>query len=130
MEKRNAEAAIAVFTRAENAPTGLPFLSNGGKAIVVFDRKELDVAALKVATLWARWVVRRKLGEFVECDLNVEAVAGLLDQARRALKYHAPVKGCNSTARKTIDEADRDVNSLVVEIEDLIERLSGAIDGE
>jgi hypothetical protein len=38
LQNRTARAAIAVFSRAENAPTSVPFFANGDKATVVRDR--------------------------------------------------------------------------------------------
>jgi hypothetical protein len=129
MENRDAEAAIAVFSCAENAPTSVPFFANGDKAIVVFDPDELDTTALRLATMWARWVVPRKLADD-ERELDVDAVAELVDEASRALSQHATIKCCHTVARKKIDEAGRHVDDLVGEIEDVLERLRAEIDGE
>lgn len=129
MENRNAEAAIAVFSCSENAPTSVPFVANGDKAIVVFDPDELDTTALRLATMWARWVVRRKLADD-EGELDLDAVAELIDEASRALSRRATIKGCHTAARKKIDEAGRHVDDLVGEIEDVLERLRAEIDCE
>lgn len=129
MVNRNATAAIAVFGRAANAPTSVPFFSNGDKAIVVLDQDEPDITALRLATMWARWIVRRKLAED-ERELNVDEVAGLIDEAARALKRHATIRGCHSTARRKIEEASRHVDDLVADVEDVIERLRRAIDDD
>ena len=77
---------------------------NGDKAIVVLDPDELDTTALRLATMWARWVLRRKLADD-ERELDVDAVAELVDEASRALSQHATIKGCHTVARKKIDEA-------------------------
>ena len=61
LENRDALAAIAVFTTQEQAPTSVPFHYAGNKAIVVLDKEGLDDAALRLAYMWARWVVRRDL---------------------------------------------------------------------
>lgn len=128
MENRDAEAAIAVFSGAHIAPTSVPFFANGDKAIVVLDDEELDTTALRLATMWARWVVRRKLAED-EGELDVDAVTELVDEASRALSSHATIKGCHTVARKKIDEAGRHVDDLVGEVEDVLERLRAEIDG-
>lgn len=129
MENRDAEAAIAVFSCAENAPTSVPFFANGDKAIVVFDPDELDTTALRLATMWARWVVRRKLADD-DREFDVDAVADLIDEASRALTQHATIKGCHTAARRKIDEAGRHVDDLVGEIEGVLERLRTEIEGE
>ena len=95
---------------------------NGDKAIVVLDPDELDTTALRLATMWARSVLRRKLADD-ERELDVDAVAELVDEASRALSQHATIKGCHAVARKKIDEAGRHVDDLVGEIEDVLERL-------
>jgi hypothetical protein len=127
MENRNAKAAIAVFSQAANAPTSVPFFSNGDKAIVVLDHEHRDIAALRLATMWARWTVRRKLGEDGR-ELNVDMVAELMEEACRALQRHATIKGCHSVARRKIEEAGRHVDDLCSDVENVIERLRCAID--
>ena len=56
---RDALAAVAVFSRPEHAPSGTAFMYNGNRAIVVLDKDDLADAALRLALMWARWVVRR-----------------------------------------------------------------------
>jgi hypothetical protein len=47
-------AATRAFSRAENAPTSVPFLADGDKAIVMLhDDDELDTTAPRLATRWA-----------------------------------------------------------------------------
>lgn len=126
MENRGATAAIAVFSRALNAPTRVPFFATGNKAIVVFDEDERDSGPLRLATMWARWIVRRKLTED-ERELNVTEVAELVEEAGRALQRHATIKTCHSIARKKIEEASRHVHELVDDVEQAMERLRRAI---
>lgn len=127
MANRGAGAGIAVFSSAETAPTSAPFFANGDKAIVVLDREELDPTALRLATMWARWVARRKLAHD-ERELDVDAVVELVDEASRALNQHATIRGCHTVARKKIDEAGRHVDDLVGEIEAVLDRLRAEIE--
>jgi hypothetical protein len=113
-------AAVAVFSRDELCPTGVPF-SQGNKAIVVLDTEELDTGALQVAILWARWVVRRELCE-EDQELDAEAIEVLVDEAARALNRHATIKRCHSTAQKKIAGAVGEVDGLVSEVSDVLER--------
>jgi hypothetical protein len=86
MENRDAEAAIAVFSCAESAPTSVPFFANGDKAIVdVLDREELDTTPPRPATMWARWVVRRKLADD-ERELDVESTSSPSSSTRRVAR--------------------------------------------
>ena len=82
----------------------MPFSYQGNKTIVVLDKEELDTGALQVATLWARWVVRRELCE-EDQEFDTEAIEVLVDEAARALNRHATIKRCHSTAQKKIAEA-------------------------
>ena len=74
LENREALAAIAVFTTQEQAPTSVPFHYAGNKAIVVLDKEGLDDAALRLAYMWARWVVRRDLCGAPADELDLERV--------------------------------------------------------
>jgi hypothetical protein len=122
LANRGALAAIAVFGREGQCPTGVPFSYQGNKAIVVLDKDELDTGALQVAALWARWVVRRQLCED-EAEFDVDAIEVLVGDAARALKRHATIKRCHSTAQKKIAEAAGEVEGLVSEVDEALERL-------
>ena len=127
MENRHASAAVAVFSRAKNSPAHVPFFSNGDKAIVVFDRDDADLGALRLATMWARWTVRRKLAE-EGGEIDVEEINRLIDQAARALSQHSTVKGCHTSAKRKIDEAGRHVDALVEEVDATLGQVRAALD--
>ena len=63
LANRDALAAIAVFRSQEQAPTSVPFQYNDDKAIVVLDPDDGDESALRLAYMWARWTVRRRLAD-------------------------------------------------------------------
>jgi hypothetical protein len=122
MRNRDAEVAIAVFSSQANAPTTVPFSYNGDKAIVVFDKHDADPAALRLATMWARWTARRKLADG-EREVDVEAIETLLDEAGQALTRHTTIKRCHSVAAKKIDEATSQVSQLIGDVHAVLDRL-------
>ena len=128
MENRDAEAAIAVFSSAENAPTSVPFFANGDKAIVVLDPEELDTTALRLATMWARWWSAASSPTTSASSTSTPSPSSSTRRARAEPARHD--QGLSHRRRKKIDEAGRHVHELVAEIEDVLERLRAEIDGE
>lgn len=126
MENRDALAGIAVFSSQANAPTSAPFHYVGNRAVVVLDKDELDERPLKLALLWARWVVRRQLGE-ASVDLDLGRVEELIDEGRGALKRVAVIRRCLSTGKKQVDEAIGHVSELANDIERVFDRLKAEI---
>ena len=122
MENRVAGAAIAVFSSQAKAPSAVPFSYIGDSAIVVLDKEDPDLSALRLATMWARWVVRRKLGD-EEREIDPEAIEGLVDQASKGLAHKARIKRHHTAARKSIDKAAEEVLELVGEVDQALEQL-------
>lgn len=122
MENRDAGAGIAVFSNQDNAPSSVPFSYKGDCAIVVLDKDERDPSALRLATMWARWVVRRKLGE-EEREVDTEAIEELVEQASKGLAHQARIKRYHTAARKSIDKAGEEVSALVGEVDEALEAL-------
>jgi hypothetical protein len=122
MANRDAHAGIAVFSREDHAPMPTSFSYSGSKAIVVLDKDDLDSSALRLGLMWARWMVRRQLAGD-QHELDTEAIQRLIEDAARALKRHTTIKRCHSTASKKIDEAASQVEDLVGEVDDALERL-------
>jgi hypothetical protein len=129
MENRDTEVAIAVFSCTEHAPTHLPFSHNGNKAVVVLDKDELDTCGLRLALMWARWMVQRSVAED-SSGVDIVAIQQLVDDAARALNRHATIKRCHSTAAKKISEAVGQVDDLVREVDEALERVRGELDKE
>jgi hypothetical protein len=129
MANRDAHAAIAVFSREDHAPMPTSFSYTGNKAIVILDKDDLDASALRLGLMWGRWVVRRQLAGD-EHELDAEAIERLIDDAARALKRHTTIKRCHSTATKKIEEAASQVEDLVCEVEEALERLRTQLQGD
>jgi hypothetical protein len=121
LENRQALAAIAVFSGQDTAPTRVPFQYWDNKAIVALDDGEGTDAALRLAYIWARWVVRRQLTGVEADDLDAERVSSALDGARRSLERLSNVRRAHTNAVKNIEQAGDQVGLLVDELNEAIE---------
>jgi hypothetical protein len=122
MENREADAGILVFSRQDLAPTQGPFQPFGDKAIVVLDKDEGDLSALRLACCWARWVVQRKLSS-VEDAVDIDRVEALIEDGRRALTRISNVRRAHSAARNKIQEAAGQVDGLGSELDEIFSQL-------
>jgi hypothetical protein len=113
IENRDAFAAIAVFCTQEQAPTSVPFHYAGNKAIVVLDDEGIDDSALRLAYMWARWVVRRDLCGGPADDLDLERIGTLIDDAARAVDRCTQIRKYHTQARNGIDKAGAELDALV-----------------
>jgi len=123
MDNHDARAAIAVFSRAEHAPSPLPFSWSGNRAILVYDKEAPDDSALQLAYAWARWVCRRDLttdGAAIDA-VRVEAA---FTRARQALARQQSARSCFTSAIKKIDEGASHVADLVDELRVALAQLS------
>jgi hypothetical protein len=127
LANRDALAAIAVFRSQEQAPTSVPFQYNDDKAIAVLDPDDGDDSALRLAYMWARWTVRRRLAVGEQPGLDLERIAGLLEDACRALERHTAIKRFHTQARKSIDQAGEQVNDMVGEVHDTLDDLEAEL---
>jgi len=122
ISNRGALAGIAVFSKQANAPTAAPFHYLGNRAIVVLDKTETDDKALKLALLWARWVVRRQLNEQVEGSTSTGSRLSST-RAEPLSSGSAPSVGA-SQRKKQIEDAAINVNGLFDEIEGVLDALT------
>jgi hypothetical protein len=113
IENRDAYAAIAVFGSQEQAPTSVPFHYAGNKAVVVLDQEGLDDSALRLAYMWARWVVRRELCGAPADDVDFERIGILIDDASRAIDRCTQIRKYHTQARNGIDKAGAELDALV-----------------
>ena len=127
LTNRDALAAIAVFRSQEQAPTSVPFQYNDDKAIVVLDPDDGDESALRLAYMWARWTVRRRLSTCEQQGLDLERISGLLEDACRSLERHTAIKRFHTQARKSIDQAGEQVRDMVGEVHDALDELDGEL---
>ncbi len=123
-ENRDALAAVAVFSSQDEAPTSVPFSYSGDKAIVVYDPEECDDSALRLAYMWARWVVRRELAGTAAEDVDVERIGTLIDDALRAVERVTAIKRGHTQAKKSIDQAGEQVALLAAEVRDALDAVA------
>jgi hypothetical protein len=116
MRNRDALAGVMVFSSAANAPIAADFQDFGDRAIVVLDKEDGDDRALRLACMWARWVVRRALAG-AAADVDVDQLALLVGRARRALEARATVRRYHTQAKNAIDESARQVDAMVAELD-------------
>jgi len=124
LDNRDALAAIAVFATQEQAPTSVAFQYSGTKAIVVLDPEGLDDSALRLAYMWARWVVRRELCGAPADELDLERVGTLLDDAARAIDRCTQIRKYHTQARNGIDKAAAELDALVDEVRESLDAIS------
>ena len=124
LENRDALAAIAVFTTQEQAPTSVPFHYSGNKAIAVLDKEGSDDGALRLAYMWARWVVRRELCGTPADELDIERVGALIDDAARGIERCTTIRKYHTQARKGIDQASAELDSMVDEVRESLDAIA------
>lgn len=127
LQNRGALAAIATFTTQEQAPTAAPFHYSDTKAIVVFDQDGADDTALRLAYMWARWVVRRQLAGTSGADLELARISSLIEDARRALDRVTNIKRFHSQAKRSIELAADQVKGLANEVDQALEALKAEL---
>jgi hypothetical protein len=128
MRNREALAAIAVFDSQANAPTAVPFHYIDDTAIVVLDDEGTDDGALRLAYMWARWTVRRKLTNDTGETIDHERVRALIEQARRSIERVSTVRRCHSRATNAIAEARTETDLLADEVRDVLADLEAELD--
>ena len=110
-----AVCALAVFSRQDLAPTTMPFVWWGNRAILVYDKDDPDSAALQLAYCWARWVTRRELSGRTEV-FDASRAEAALQRARQALAKQQAARACFTMATNKISEGTRHVDGLVEEV--------------
>lgn len=120
LANRAAIAAIAVFDDQAKAPAAVPFQYSDNKAIVVLDD---DSSALRLAYMWARWVVRRESQGEATDSLDYGRIADLVECGRRAIERRTTIKRTHTQARKAIEQAASQVEALIGEIESTLTNL-------
>jgi hypothetical protein len=122
MRNRNADSAVMVFAGGDACPSTEPFQPFDHKAIVVLDKDELDVSALRLACLWARWTARRKESEGSD-SIDPARIQMLIDSARLSLKAATAIRGDHTKARTAIDHATQHLDGLVNDLKGTLAQL-------
>ncbi|MDT0264338.1 hypothetical protein [Jatrophihabitans lederbergiae] len=125
-ENRDAYAAIAVFSGADNCPVPAPFAVFNDRAIVVYDKGDADPTALRLACAWARWIVQRE-SRLDHDGIDLDVVGRLIDEARRSLERVSTIRRAHSAAAKKIGEASGQVAELSAELTSVLNRIEQAL---
>lgn len=125
-DNREAHAAIAVFSRPDNAPVPSPFSVFNDRAIVVYDKDDPDPTALRLACAWARWIVQRETRPTND-GVDLELIGRMIDDARRALDRVSSIKRAHTAAAKKIGEATSQATKLYAEAVDALDRVERAL---
>ena len=126
LENRAAGAAIALFDSQAKAPTTTPFSYSNNRAIIVLD-KDGDISPMRLAYMWARWVVRRDSALLATDSLDMERIGVLVSYAQRAIERHTTIKRGHAQAKKGIDQAASQVAALVGEVQSALSDLEAEL---
>lgn len=126
MTNRDAQAGVMVFSSQEVAPGTEPFRWFDRRAIVVLDKDEVDPNALRLAYLWGRWVVTREASSTIG-EVDVDRLLTVIEDAARTLKTASTVRGSHTQARKAIDQAGRQFDALLADVQASLDELESAL---
>ena len=119
-----------MFSNQEQAPTAVPFHYSDNKAIVVLDRDGEDDNALRLAYMWARWVVRRTLAGTDEAEFDLARISRLIEDAQRSIDRATTIRRYHSTAIRQIELAGGELDSLAEETDRALEQIREALAAE
>lgn len=123
---RDAQAAIAVFSLPDHCPVPDPFTIFDNRAIVVYDKNSPDPSVLRLACMWARWVVQRE-AQPGDHQVDIDDVRALLEDGRRILGRRANIRRAHSFAAKKIQEASEQVDEMHDGFSEVIEKIEQAL---
>jgi hypothetical protein len=127
MENRDASVGIAVFGNYDIAPIKVPFVAYGEKAVLVIDKEDPDESSVQLAYMWARWVARRRLGEY-NATIDIDKIETLILDTIRALEHASQVRKGHTMAKKGIEEAGQYLDTMTREIKSAMDELRGEIE--
>lgn len=119
---RDAQAGVMVFSSQELAPGAEPFQWFDRRAIVVLDKDVLDPHALRLAHLWARWMVTRDASTAGD-EVDIDRLLSVIESASRGLRTASSIRGSHTQAKKAIDQAGRQLDTLVADTQAALDEL-------
>jgi hypothetical protein len=123
---RDAQAGVMVFSSQKLAPGAEPFQWFDRRAIVVLDKDVLDPHALRLAYLWARWVATRDAST-APAEVDADRLLAVIESASRGLKTASAVRGSHTQAKKAIDQAGRQLDTLLADVQAALDELQSAL---
>gem|GEM_PF-4806250 len=107
----------------------MPFSYNDDKAIVVYDPDDGDNSRCGSRTCGHAGPYAGSSRRRNRKGIDLERVAGLLEDASRALERAAAIKRFHTQAQKNIEQASDQVRDLVSEVRDALDRLETELQG-
>jgi hypothetical protein len=126
ISNREAAAGIAVFARTEQCPGDGPFGYYGNRAFVVFDPRDRNDLAVRLAIAWARWLARRQLAADAEV-VDLDRIGSLIEEARQALRVRSTIDRALTTSANKITEAKSHLATLVGSVEAALVGIEGEV---
>ena len=127
MKNRQAQAGVLVFSSQENAPTAVAFSHFENRAIVVLDKDEGDLGALRLGCMWARWIVQRQAGPAAD-GIDARRIEALIDDAARSLKRVTTIRRAHTAAKNQIDAAGSELGTLEQELKSVLDELAAQLE--
>lgn len=125
LANREAQAAVAVFDEAANAPTRVPFTHFDNKAIVVLDDGP-DERLLELAYLWARFQARKSAAG-PDDGLDPVRVGEAIADIQRAIQKASVIRRDLSSAGNGLRQAGEHLDAMDLDITDALARLKAML---
>jgi hypothetical protein len=126
LANREAQAAIAVFDTAANAPTCVPFTHFDNKAIVVLGDAP-DERLIELAYIWGR-IQARQTGGSPGDGLDPVRVGEAIADIQRSLQKASVIRRSLSTAGNGLRQATEHLDAMDLEIVDALARLRAMLE--
>jgi len=119
---REAAAAIMVFAQQDQCPVPEPFTVFDELALLVLDKSEPNLAALRLACAWARIQVLADSGRAIE-GVDVAEIRSRIDEARHILGRITTIRRAHTTAANQIEKAGEQVDDLNNELSEVLGKI-------
>jgi len=123
---REAAAAIMVFAQQDQCPVPEPFMVFDKLALLVLDKSQPNLTALRLACAWARTQVLADSGRTIE-GLDVAEIRSLVDKGRHILGRITAIRKALATAMNKIQNAGEQVNELDDELSEVLGQIERAL---
>ena len=123
---REAAAAVMVFAQQDQCPVPEPFMVFDKLALLVLDKSEPNLAALRLACAWARTQVLADSGRTIE-GVDVAEIRSLVDKGQHILGRITTIRRAHTTAVNQIEKAGEQVDDLNNELSEVLGKIERAL---
>jgi hypothetical protein len=123
---REAAAAIMVFARQDQCPVPEPFSVFDNLALLVLDKSQPDLTALRLACAWARTQVLSASGDANEV-IDPAEIRSRIDEGRRILGRVTAIRRAHTTAVNQIQSAAEQLDELDDELSEVLGQIERAL---